>query len=182
MTWRNYWLSLSFANLVYLRAWSDLIPINQSDAFLRKLLPGYRLYLGVATDVILLSLLTFLVVSMAPKFPAWLRRILPVLPLAILALTLRSLGEDGGRASIIVAAGAGLMALLALLAVWFETKAQQAMRVAALAALPCLAVTFAGTPLYLMEQHRLPPDPPPAPRLTGTPPVRVVWILFDDWG
>lgn len=181
MTWRNYWLSLSFANLVYLRAWSDLIPINQSDAFLRKLLPGYPLFFGVATDVIVLSLLTFLVVSMAPKFPAWLRRILPVLPLAILALTLRSLGGDGGRASIIMAAGGALMLFAGVLAVWFEAKAQQAMRVAALAALPCLAVTFAGTPVYLMEQHHLPPDQSPAPRFAGTPPLRVVWILFDDW-
>jgi hypothetical protein len=38
-----------------------------------------------------------------------------------------------------------------------------------------------GSPFYLWFQLPLPPDPPLAQRLAGSPPVRVLWILFDEW-
>ena len=50
--WRNFWLSLSFANLVYLRAWTDFIPVRSSDLFIRKALPGISLYFAVTGDVL----------------------------------------------------------------------------------------------------------------------------------
>ena len=55
------------------------------------------------------------------------------------------------------------------------------MKGAALAAMPCLAVTFVAPVFYLSGPSPLPPDPPLARRLAGSPPVRVLWILFDDW-
>lgn len=70
---------------------------------------------------------------------------------------------------------------LAFLAVWFAAAAVRTIRGVALAALPCLAVTFLGSVLYLHAQTPLPADPPLAKRLAGTPPVRVLWILFDEW-
>jgi hypothetical protein len=66
---RNFWLALSFANLVYLRAWTDLIPVRSGDLFLRKALPGISLYFAVAGDVLALSGLTLLLIYLAPRFP-----------------------------------------------------------------------------------------------------------------
>lgn len=42
-------------------------------------------------------------------------------------------------------------------------------------------MTFVGTLFYLHVQSPLPPEIPLAPRLAGSPPVRVLWILFDEW-
>jgi hypothetical protein len=40
---------------------------------------------------------------------------------------------------------------------------------------------LAGSIVYLRDQSPLPPDPPLAARQTGSPRVRVLWILFDEW-
>jgi hypothetical protein len=142
--WRNYRLSLSFANLIYLRAWADLIPLGSSDLYHRKILPGFNLYFALVGDVLALSLLVFLVICLAPS------------------LTL-------------------LFLIAAVLAFRFSSVAIRLMKGAALAATPCLAVTFVVPLFYLSRPSPLPPDPPLAHRLAGSPPVRVLWIVFDDW-
>ena len=80
--WRNYWLCLSLANLVYLRAWSELGPFRSADLFSRKTVPGLNQYFAVAGDVLALSLLAFLVVRFAPNLPRWVSKALPVAALA----------------------------------------------------------------------------------------------------
>jgi hypothetical protein len=42
-------------------------------------------------------------------------------------------------------------------------------------------VTFLAPLYYLSRPSPLPPDPPLASRFPGVPPVRVLWIVFDDW-
>jgi len=190
--WRNYWLSLSFANLVYLRAWTDLIPIRSSDLFFRKTLPSINLYFAIAGDVLVLSLLTFLLICLAPKLPGWLQRVLPLAAIAMVALALRSVGAEGTgflRSGLfrllpprVLFPLAALLAIVAIgLAFRFFSLTIRLARFAALAATPCLAVTFAAPLFNLHAQSPLPPNPPLAPRLAGTPPVRVLWILFDEW-
>jgi len=179
--WRNYWLALSFANLVYLRAWADLLPVSSADAFYRKTLPGIELYFAVAGDVLALSLLTFLVICLAPRLPGWLRRSLTAAAIAMVLLALGSVFPSALRFKMfhIVLAAFGVVA--AGLTFRFFPAAVRLVRGAALAATPCLAVTFVGSLFYLHEQTPLPPDPPLAPRLAGSPPVRVLWVVFDEW-
>lgn len=180
---RNYWISLSFANLVYLRAWADLLPPSGEDAFFRKTLAGLGQYFGIAAGVFALSVVTFAIVSVAPKLPRWLQRIMPLLPIAMVAMAVRSVSTAAFvRHGFFSSAAAGAAAVIIVIsAVWFYSRTVSVLRGMALAATPCLAVTFLGSPIELQTQKRLPPDPPPAARLAGSPPVRVLWILFDDW-
>jgi hypothetical protein len=188
---RNFWLALSFANLVYLRAWTDLIPVRSGDLFLRKALPGISLYFAVAGDVLALSGLTLLLIYLAPRLPDWLQRALPVAAIALVALALRSVAPADSFLRARLLLFLPLKVLLPLAAIFgaaavglafkFSSLTLRLARAAATAAIPCLAVTFVGALFYLRIQSPLPPDPPLSPRLAGSPPVRVLWILFDEW-
>jgi hypothetical protein len=182
--WRNYRLSLSFANLIYLRAWADLVPLRSADLFPRKTIPGFNLYFALVGDVLALSLLIFLLICLAPGLPAWLRRVLPVAAIAMIAFAasfLRAHLLHYVPARLLGLSLALLFALTAVLAFKFSSTAIRLLKGAALAATPCLAVTFIAPLFYLSGPSRLPPDPPLAARLPGSPPVRVLWIVFDDW-
>ncbi len=181
---RNYMVSLSFANLVYLRAWADLIPANKDDLFLRKTVPSFNLYFALVGDVIALSLLIFAVLTLAPKMPGWLRRMLPTGALAVLVFAISFLRNHlPHQISAAVLSAILGVAFLALVGLTFRFPAIAARTISglALAATPCIAVTFLAPLYYLSRPSPLPPDPPLASRLPGTPPVRVLWIVFDDW-
>lgn len=180
---RNFWLALSFANLAYLRAWADLLPLSPDFLFHRKRLPGMELYCAIATDVLVLSLLTFLLLRLAPKMPAWLQRILLVAAAAMVGLALRAVAPAAVRHSPLFSSSVAvvLLILVAAFVLGFFALAVRAAQWAALAATPCIAVTFVGSLFYLGFQSPLPPDPPLASSLPGRPPARVLWIVFDEW-
>jgi hypothetical protein len=180
---RNYLLSLSFANLVYLRAWADLLPISSDEVVFRKTLPGFGLYFAIAFDVLALSLLTFFLIRLGPKLPRWLQRVLLIVAVAMVMFALHSVAPRGFLHSGLFGYPVlGLFcAVVAGSAVAFPARTFRLAEMAASAASPCLAVTFLGSPLYLHFQAPLPPDPPLAQRLAGSPPVRVLWIIFDEW-
>ena len=181
--WRNYQLSLSFANLVYLRAWADLI-VPSNGIFLRKAIPGFHLYLALVGDVFALSLLIFGVLCLAPKMPGWLRRALPFAALTMAALATSFLIPHllhFVSGTVLTLSLAILFVLTAVLIVKFPLLAVRLIKAATLAATPCLAVTLIAPLFYLNRPSPLPPNPPLATRLPGSPPVRVMWIIFDEW-
>src|SRR3569833_880912 len=116
--------------------------------------------------------------------PRLARRLLPIGAIAIVLLGAAFLRtEISHYVSMRVIAAAGGIGFCAA-AVWmfrFPSTAARAVRGLALAALPCLAITFLGTPYYLSRPSPLPADPPLAPTLAGRPPLRILWIVFDDW-
>lgn len=191
-TLRNYCLSLSFANIVYLRAWSDLVPVRSADLFFRKTLPGIRLYFAIASDVIVLSLLTFLLISIAPKLPGWVQRVLLIVAVVLVGLAMRAVGAESLDLlrsglfrllppKVLFPVAALLGAVTIFIIFKFFSPAVRVARAVALAGAPCLILTFVGCLFYQRAQAPLPPDPHFAPRLAGSPPVRVLWILFDEW-
>ena len=109
---RNFWLALSFANLAYLRAWADLLPLSPDFLFHRKRLPGMELYCAIATDVLVLSLLTFLLLRLAPKMPAWLQRILLVAAAAMVGLALRAVAPAAVRHSPLFSSSVAVVLLI----------------------------------------------------------------------
>jgi hypothetical protein len=177
--WRSYWLSLSFANLVYLRAWADLLPLSPAFTYYRKSLPGLSLYFAIAADVLTLSLLTFLLIRLAPRLPGWLRNVLLVAAVAMVALAVHSVVPPDFRHIVLILVGVFSVVFAAVL-FGFPSRTVRLLEMAAMAAAPCIAVTFAGS-LFYPSLQTLPPNPPLAPRLSGTPPVRVLWIVFDEW-
>ncbi|HEY4087761.1 MAG TPA: alkaline phosphatase family protein [Bryobacteraceae bacterium] len=181
---RDYALALSLANLVYLRAWADLIPGGPDQLFYRKTMPGFGVYFGLVADVLLLSLVLFAVIRVAPKMPRWARRLLPIGAIALVFLGAAFLRTQISHyvSMRVVAAACGIGFCAA--AVWmfrFPSRAPRAVRGLALAAFPCLAITFLGPLYYLSRPSPLPADPPLAATLAGRPPVRILWIVFDDW-
>lgn len=182
--WLTWLASLSFANLVYLRAWGYLIPRFSGDLFFRKTLPGFGLYFAVFGDVILLSLLIALTIGIAPKLPGWVRRGLRAAAIAIVVL-IGTLAASS-RIHILPAKDLPVAAVLGFLAAAglayrFSSAASRGLTLAAVAGTPCLAVTFLAPLYFLTAPSPLPGDPPLAPRLAGAPPIRVLWIIFDEW-
>lgn len=181
---RHYRIALSLANLVYLRAWADLIPAGDGDLFYRKTTPGFSLYLALAGNVLLLSLVLFGIIRLAPKMPVWMRRLAPAAVLVMMGI-----GAAFLRVHIApyiptraMAAGLSMLAIGAVIGtIRFPALALRMTRGFALAAMPCLAVTFLAPLYYLRGPAPLPADPPLAGRLATTPPVRVLWVVFDDW-
>jgi hypothetical protein len=181
---RDYAVALSLANLVYLRAWADLIPGGAEQLFYRKSVPGFGVYFGLVADVLLLSVVLFALIRAMPKLPGWARRLLPIGAIALLLLGaafLRTqISDYVSLRAIAAAVGIGFCAA----AIWmlrFPAAAARAVRGLALAALPCLAITLLAPLYYLSRPSPLPPDPPFARPLAGRPPVRILWIVFDDW-
>ncbi len=182
--WRNYRISLSFANLVYLRAWADLIPFNLDDLYNRKTMPGFHVYFALVGDVLALSLLIFAVLMLVPRMPFWMRRCLPLAAIVALGIALSFLRAHflhyvSGRVAAAFLAAVFLAA--AVLSIRFSSLTARLIQGLALAATPCLAVTFVAPLYYLSRPSPLPADPPLAQRLPGTPRFRVLWIVFDDW-
>jgi hypothetical protein len=103
-----------------------------------------------------------------------------LIPLGMLAVMARSLAADGNRTGLVLQAAVGLFVALGVLMIWLPEMAVKAMAMFATAGVPVLAVTFLMAPVELMTQKPLPADPPFAKRFDTRPPVRVVWMLFDD--
>jgi hypothetical protein len=181
--WRDYLLSLSFSNLVYIRAWSDLLPISPEDLVYRKTLPGISLYFAIAGDVLALSFFAFLLIRLAPKLPGWLQKVLLIAAVAMVALALHAVSPRGFLHNGLFGLPAlGLACVaVAVLAFAFPSRTFSGAKAVAFAAVPCLAITFVEPWFSLPFQAPLPPDPPLAHRLPGSPPVRVLWIVFDEW-
>lgn len=179
--WRDFRLALSFANLVYLRAWADLLPLSADHAYYRKTLPDINLYFAVAGDVLALSLLTWLAIHFAPKLPGWLQRGLVAAGLGMVTLALGSLAPNDWKPGLFHVLLAAFWVVAAGLCFWFFPRALRVANWAAMAATPCLAVTFLGSLVYLQIQSPLPANPPLARRLAGSPATRVIWLVFDEW-
>src|SRR6185312_4971362 len=120
----------------------------------------------------------------APKMPRWARRLLPIGAIALVligaAFLRMQISHYVPMRMIAAAGGIGFCAAGAWMFL-FPAAAARAVRGFAFAALPCLAVTFLGPLYYLSGPSPLPPDPPLATSLPGRPPVRILWIAFDDW-
>ena len=184
-----HWLSLSFANLVYLRAWTDFIPVRSGDLFARKALPGISLYFAVVGDVFALSCVTLLLIYLAPKMPGWLQRALPVAAVAMVALALRSVAAEHTSLlrsglfrvvppNVLFPLAAFFAAVAVALAFRFFSLTLRLTGVVAASAacIPCLAVNLVGALIYLRVQPPLAPVLLSQPRLAQSAPgVRVLW-------
>lgn len=181
---RNFLLSLSFANLVYLRAWADLVPLDSGEAFLHRTVPGFGVYAGLSADVLLLALILFIALQLTDRAPRWFRRLIPAAAVGLMSLglsflTSRLVPYVPAR---VLADGAVASVAIAMYLAWrYSSQARLAVIGVAWAGVPCVVVTFIA-PLFFLNQATPPkPDQPPAQRSAKTPPVRVIWVVFDEW-
>lgn len=197
-------LCLSWANLCYLRVWSELLTYTEADRFTMASEPSRPHYLAALAGMTGLGLAAWILVSLARRLPSPLYRLLrwgPVVAMLAPLNALRILLSEQvpwlygylrqpvvGRLGIFgLALCAGLLAVGGSALLWrFRRTACRAPVVAALMMLPLLPVTTAQA-LWRAAQ----PPAGPAPEATfssgnGAPAeayagVRLALVVFDEW-
>ncbi len=190
-------ICLSLANCCFIRVWGHVLSYREPPVWL-KTIPTPVDEAAVITAVLLLAALLYASLRLARRhLGARGFRLARFLSLALLAVPLNGQRETVKalwlylRSSLfgIAGRGAGLFLLaLALAAVlWLVWKRERLIGVTVgrvlLVLSPFCLLTF-GEATWAMVGYRGQPfsDGPPAPRLaTATPPLRVVWIIYDEW-
>lgn len=197
-------LCLSWANLCYLRVWSELLTYTESDRFTMAVEPSRPHYLAALAGMMGLGLAAWILVSLARRFPSPVRRMLRWVPVAAMLIPLNALRvvvsdqvpwlygylrqPAVGRLGIFgLVLAAGLLAVGGLALLWrFRHAAPRAPAVTALVLLPLLPVT-AGQALWraargaagAMPEARLwPRDGARAQPQAG---MRLALVIFDEW-
>jgi hypothetical protein len=175
-------LGVAFANLVYLRVWSELLAGNRADLFLHAP-PRPAQYLALFANVIAMGIATAILIRMSPRFPKWIRLGLLFSGAALLLLALRAAFFQGQSVSPPVAYGlaAACLAAAFLGAVKHVERAERMAGYLVMAMSPFLLVTFPQAIRFVVTPIAQPADPPLAKFQGSLPSRRVVWIIFDEW-
>ena len=195
---RAFLAALSFANLCYLRVWSELLTYSRHDVYLMVTPPKPVEYLAVIANVLLAAVaiwgLSMLAVrTLKGRSFRWAEMVV-VLGMCIPLNGLRSVLSNqfpylkspliellGVRGVMILG---GCIAILVLVAAVFFHRRLAAASIAVLALLsPFAAVTF-GQALWKASHYDASQyaDRPVAPMIAGAPKVpRVLWFIADEW-
>lgn len=204
---RDLALCWSWANLCYLRIWSELLTYTEADLFTMASEPGRSHYLAALAGMTALGTAAWIVVTLARRAPGsrawralrWAAVVAMVIPLNALRIVVSDqfpwlyaylrqplVGQVGVSG---VAAVAAVLTAGALAAAWrFRRRLVRLPSAAVLVLFPLLPVTV-GHALWRAFQSAAPAEPR-APeegffvRSAGIrhhPGPRVVWVLFDEW-
>ncbi len=194
-------IGLSFANLCYLRVWSELLSYTPAQTYEMRLPPRPHDYAAAALNVVAGGIVLGVAASKLANAPSAVRRTARGLFLAALLIPLNALREvlaarlplgqqylkgglytalgPGGLAALAAAAAAGGLYLL------YRHPRPLARFACAvlLALLPCVPLTLLqGAWKACHDDSAAFGDAPAAARLSSAPPPRrVVWVIFDEW-
>ncbi len=204
---RDLALCWSWANLCYLRIWSELLTYTEADLFTMASEPGRSHYLAALAGMTALGTAAWIVVTLGRRAQGgWPWRALRWAAVAAMAIPLNSLRivvSDQfpwlytylrqplvGRVGVSgVVAVAVMLSAGALAAAWrFRTQVVRLPAAAALLLFPLLPVTV-GHALWRAFQSAAPAQPrapeegfsAPSGGIRHRPGPRVVWVLFDEW-
>jgi hypothetical protein len=187
-------LALSFANLVFLRVWFDLLAAAPLDLLHTKQGPLPVEYEAAIFNVVALAAVTFCALRFAARMPVWLRKVL-VLVGALLCLNalravastytplLRSGAFQYFSPKTVVAATGVLVIAGAVVLFRNFPAAVRAMNAVLMVCLPAVALTFISAAVRIKAGPVQLPEPKLAAQITPPPraDVRVVWVIFDEW-
>ncbi len=195
---RDLAVSLSLANLCYIRVWTELLTYTRRDTYIMRRPPGPDDLVAAIVNVLLAGLAFFAIArwlrtirnSRVQTAARWIFLVFLLLPLnsirAILAnefTYLKSpifelIGVKG-----VVLLGAVLAALAIFVLLRWSRQIAHGIAVLLLIVSPLVVMTFAQA-LWHIARH----DPsrfvdkPHAPLLAGArPSPRVLWVIFDEW-
>jgi hypothetical protein len=195
-------IALSFANLCYLRVWSELLSYTPAQTYEMRSPPAPQHYLAVSLNVLIWGAgFGLAAVTLQRARPAlrragqWLFLVALVVPLHALREVLASrlpVGQQYLRGGLYAALGPAGLAVLAAAATgcaWFVLfrRREQAVRMARtllLALIPLVALTLLEAGWRAAHCDPRPfRDAALAARLDATPPAarRAVWVIFDEW-
>ncbi len=188
-------IALSLVNLCYLRVWTELLTYTRADEYEMKLPPGPADYLAAMANVLLGGAVLFAAVQIARR--AGIRqRLLNWGFLLFLILPLNSirtvLSEQFAylRSPLFEVLGTKGVALLAIgltasgvsLMVRWSSRLASAAAAVLVVVSPLVPMTLAQAAWKAAHYSPAPLAPRPlAPAVAGTPPRRVLWVIFDEW-
>jgi hypothetical protein len=195
--WTQLGASVSVANLCLLRRWKEILAYTRQDSYLMKLPPTPAQYFAALVNVLLLSILFFVLITLISRLrgrSAGIARfcflVLLLIPLNALREVLsqyvpylrgpliRIVGETGVLA---IVAAAAVLALVAII-VW-PSRIYRAVITGLLMLVPFVPMTVLPA---LWAAYKYDPRPfadkPLAPRLANgdRTRARVVWLVFDE--
>jgi hypothetical protein len=183
-------LALSFANLVFLRVWFDLLAERSTYA---KHGVGLKEYGAAIFNVLVLAAVAWCAMRFASRLPVWLRTLLTLVGVflcvnaarAVAASYLPLLRSGAFRflspTAVVLAAGCAALAGGFVL-FRYSGAATFAMKGVLFACLPIVPIEFVTAATRVATGPAIRQDFPLTARLT--PPrrdVRVVWVIFDEW-
>jgi hypothetical protein len=194
--WRAFILCLSFANLCFLRTWSELQ--DDAVAFFNRKAPAWPHLAAALLDVLILAVILwvpFMLVVRSRK-PIWIRSlkwcilagfVVPLNTIRLDSDVVRLSGEIVHNRYGRVALGIGGIALGAFLLVRWEKLSARVTSVVLTVLLPVLPITVADSAWHLSQRTysslsgTLASRPllPALPQKPGAP--HVLWIVFDEW-
>ena len=189
-------ICLSLANCCFIRVWGNVLLFRDPPVWL-KTIPGPLDEAAVMTAVLLLGALLFGALRLARRhLPDRGFRVARFLSFALLAVPINGQRETvktlwlSLRSALFGPAGRGaglvLLALALAAVLWFAWKRERMIAVTLgrvlLALSPFCLLTFGEAAWAMASYHGQPfSDGPLAPRLDSAPPLRVVWIIYDEW-
>jgi len=187
---RDAAVSLSLANLCFLKVWSAYLSDYGEFRVLMRKLPTPAQYLSTATDILILAALCLVCISWSRRRSSLaLDRAFLIASVLLLGIILNGLRTALAASNIWIAnrtwvGGCAALALFYVAVGWkWPARLFFIIRVALVCCLPFCAVTFGQTlwRVAAYDGHAL-EDSPPAPMLADarTSP-RIVWIIFDAW-
>ncbi len=195
--WRDVAISVSFANLCYLRVWSELLTWSQADAYTMKLPFTRAAYAAAMVNVLLVAAAALAALTLARRAGRRVHRVLTGLGLLLLALPLNAVrgvlsnrfellrsplfGLLGTRGVVLLAAAVCIGGIVVL---WrFSGPASRLAGSALFLLSPLAAMTF-GQSIWRISSYDASAfaDQPSAPPLAGAHTLpRVLWVILDEW-
>jgi hypothetical protein len=194
--WRVFVLCLSFANLCFLRSWSELQ--DDAVAFFNRKAPAWANLTATLLDVLALAVILWVPVMLVVRSgkPNWMRAlkwgilagfVAPLNTIRLDSEVVRLSGEVLNYRFGRLALGIGGIALGAFLLVRWEKLSARVTSVVLTLLLPLLPLTVAGSVWHLSRRTyssssgTLACNPllPALPQKPGAP--HVLWIVFDEW-
>ena len=192
---RDLILSLSLANLVYIRSWAEVLTFHPSSAYWLKSFPTPERFLGLMLAILALTLVFLLVLRQMGRTTNKLARralnlafLLPLVALLNSVLTLSRASDLPLFLQFVhqpQVAAAAVIATLAVAGLIFTGERGFQIVATVLIVLSPLAAMAFGQAIYRMAVYdpRVTADGPTAARLTAKPAgsPRVLWVVFDEW-
>ncbi|HWB82777.1 MAG TPA: sulfatase-like hydrolase/transferase [Bryobacteraceae bacterium] len=194
MWWRDLFVSISLANLIYLRPWTQVLTFDRNTDYWLALPPTPPHFIALMLNVLLLSLVFWIVLIQIRRRGGILLKLLPfalLVPLVILLNATRTLIGDPGKSVVLgfISHRTALVGICAacLLVGGFLVGGKRVYQFSygVLLLLSPLAALSFGQAVYhcatfdpsLTANHQLAPTLPAKP--AGAP--RFLWIIFDEW-
>ena len=186
-------LSLSAANLIYLRVWFDLLTTPSRSLSIRHGLDGLS-YCAALLNVVSAAAVIWLCLRFAYRMRPWVRQALVLIGLMLTGNAIRGVASaytpllrSGAfhyltSRTLVILAGVVVCAVAYRLVTHF-TSAIAFLRIALLVCLPIVPITCGTAVVRAISPPVVPVEPALTARINSQakPHPRVIWVIFDEW-